>query len=139
MAIRQAFSLPFNSHRYLIEPLLNRPHIKVQLCSRFVKFVNNNDNCSKPVIRLLSSLCKHDNRTVYAKNLFNIASECNTTLSTLSINDVKNDMSYFNVPNGQDWRVDLFLNLIHIRSNLFNIDNFDRTELDDILLYICTT
>ena len=83
VAIRQAFSLPFNTHRYLIDSLLTRPHIKVQLCSRFIKFVSNNDNCSKPVIRLLSSLCKSDNRTVYAKNLFNIANECNSTILSL--------------------------------------------------------
>ena len=48
-------------------------------------------------------------------------------------------MSYFDIPVGQDWRIDLMLNLIDIRSDHLNIDNFDRTELDDILLYVCST
>ena len=87
VAIRQAYSLPFNAHRYLIEPLLERPHLKIQLCSRFVKFVNSNDNCNKPVIRLLSALCKSDNRTTYCNNLFNIANECNLKIAVDSINN----------------------------------------------------
>ena len=48
-------------------------------------------------------------------------------------------MSYFEIPVEQDWRVDMMLNLIDIRSDLLNIDNFDRTELDDMLLYVCST
>ena len=71
--------------------------------------------------------------------MVNIANECSTTLSGLSTNDVKSNMSYFEIPVGQDWRVDMMLNLIDIRSDLLNIDNFDRTELDDILLYVCST
>ena len=139
VSVRQAYQLPFNAHRYLIQPLLSRPHIKTQLCSRFVKFVQNNDNCSKPVIRLLSSLCKNDNRTTYCKNLVNIALECNSNMSNLSSIDVKNNMSYFPVPVDQEWRVDLLLSLLNIKSNLFNIDNFDSVELDDILQYVCSS
>ena len=73
ISIRQAFSLPFATHRYLIQPLLNNSHIKVQLCCKFLQFVKNNDKCNKPVIRLLSSLCKSDNKTVYCQNIVNIA------------------------------------------------------------------
>ena len=139
VAIRQAFYLPFNAHRYFIESLLQRPHLKIQLCSRFVKFVQNNDNCTKPVIRLLSSICKTDNRTTYCKNLVNIAHECNSKLSDLSSIDVKNNMSYFPVPLGQEWRIELLLNLLSIKSNIFNVENFDSVELDEILYFVCSS
>ena len=73
VSIRQAYNLSFATLRYLIQSLIEHPHIKVQLCSRFMKFVANNDMCCKPVIRLLSELCKSDNRTVFRSNIFNIS------------------------------------------------------------------
>ena len=139
VAIRQAYSLPFNSHRYLIQPLLQRPHLKNQLCSRFVKYVKNNDNCNKPVIRLLSALCKSDNRTTYCKNLVNIANECDIEVSNLTHNDVKTSMSYFPITSNQEWRVDLLLNIISIKCDNLNINNFDNDELNEILHYVCTS
>ena len=139
VAIRQAYSLPFNAHRYLIEPLLERPHLKIQLCTRFVKFVNSNDNCNKPVIRLLSALCKSDNRTTYCNNLFNIANECNLKIANLSHNDVKTSLSYFPVPLNQEWRIDLLLNIINIKCNNLDIDDFDNDELNEILYYVCSS
>ena len=60
-------------------------------------------------------------------------------MSILSSIDVKNNMSYFSVPFDQEWRVDLLLNLLNIKSSLFNIDNFDSVELDDILQYVCSS
>ena len=62
----------------------------------------------------------------------NIAHECNSKLSDLSSIDVKNNMSYFPVPLGQEWRIELLLNLLSIKSNIFNVENFDSVELDEI-------
>ena len=96
--VRHAFKLPFNSHKFFIEPISNVLHLKTQLCSRFVKFFEKNEKCNKPVIRLLSALCKNDNRTVYCKNLTNIAKECNIGLSDICSRSVKTMMTFANAP-----------------------------------------
>ena len=56
MSIRQAFKLPFCTHRYLIQPLIQHPHIKTQLCSKFIKFTQNNDKCKKPIISPINQI-----------------------------------------------------------------------------------
>ena len=113
--VRHAFKLPFNSHKYCIEPISNVPHLKTQLCSRFVKFYEKNEKCNKPVIRLLSALCKTDNRTVYCKNLTNIAKECNIVTSDICSRSVKPLMTFAKAPLDDCWRIDMLLNLLTIK------------------------
>ena len=141
VSIRQAFNLPFSTHRYLIQSLIEHPHIKVQLCSRFIKFVENNDNCCKPIIRLLSELCKSDNRTVYCKNIYNISKECSVDPLMISQFIVKSEMLYFKSPFGEEWRADLLMNVILTKLGFFPIEGFDceEQELNDILIYLCTS
>ena len=131
VSIRQAFKVPFATHRYLIELLIEHDHIKVQLCSKFIKFVMNNDSCSKPIIRILSSVCKEDNRTIYCSNIFNIAKECNIEKHLLNSSNVKTNMKYFEIPLGESWRIDMMFNVIYSKLEHFRIDNFEAEELDD--------
>ena len=64
------------------------------------------------MIRLLSELCKNDNRTVYAKNLTNIARECHVDKNELSSNTVKRNMKYCDIVVDDIWRLDLLVNLL---------------------------
>ena len=137
--IRQAYRLPFATHRYLIQSLIDHPHIKIQLCSRFIRFVKNNDSCHKPVIRLLSELCKSDNRTVYCSNLLNISKECSVDKIKIDQSIIKSSMVYFKVPTGEEWRPDLLLNVILTKLDIFQVENFNCEVLDDILYFICTS
>ena len=109
------------------------------LCSRFVKFVENNDKCCKPVIRLLSALCKQDNRTVYCKNLSSIANECGLAANDLRSRDVKQSMSFANVPLGEEWRTDMLLNLISVKFDNWYVDNFNFNDINDMIHYVSTT
>ena len=139
ISIRQAFNLPFATHRYLIQYLIDHPHIKIQFCSRFIKFVSNNDACKKPIIRLISALNKSDNRTVYCSNIWNISKECSVDQDMITSSIVKSNMQYFKIPSGEEWRPDLLLNIIFTKLGLFSVDNFDVEELDDILEFLCTS
>ena len=139
VSIRQAFKVPFQTHRYLIQPLIEHPHIKVQLCSKFIKFMMNNDKCCKPVIRILSSICKADNRTIYCSNIHNIAKECTIDKDLLNPTDVKQNMKYFNIPLDEEWGVDLIYSIIYTKLGLFDVDIMEKEELNDILEFACTS
>ena len=65
VAIRICFNLPWNTHRYLIEELIDFPHPKIMLCSRFVNFHLSVKNSKKSSIRLLSHLSLLDDKTIY--------------------------------------------------------------------------
>ena len=56
--------LPRQTHRYMLEPLSEAPHLYVQLLSRYVTFVQTLLNCNIFEVRFLASLSIHDMRTV---------------------------------------------------------------------------
>ena len=136
--VRHSFKLPFNSHKYFIEPLINVPHLKTLLCSRFVKFVEKNEKCCKPVIRLLSALCKSDKRTVYCQNLTNISRECNLTLNDISSHSVKTSLTFANVPLGNEWSIDMLLNLLAIKFDNWYVPDFNFDEINSMIRYVST-
>ena len=139
ICVRHAFKLPWNSHKFFIEPITNVSHLKTQLCSRFVKFVEKNEKCSKPIIRLLSTLCKADNRTVYCRNLKNIANECNVTIDDLCSNTVKNNMTFAEVGRDSEWRIDMLMNLLAIKFDNLYLDNFDFRDINIMINHVSTT
>ena len=104
-----------------------------------IKFVMNNDTCSKSIIRILSSLCKSDNRTTYCSNINNIAKECSIEKQLLNSSSVKANLKYFNIPVGEEWRIDMMFNIIYAKLERFQIDNFEEKELDNILDFVCTS
>ena len=96
-------------------------------------------NNSKSAVRLLANLCKLDNRTVFGSNLRNISRDCQTDIKSLTPATVKSNMKYFPVPDEEQWRIPLLSNLVSIRTEDLLIENFENTELDNIIEYVCTT
>lgn len=70
------FRIPLNAHRYLIEVISKTMHPKVMLSSRFIGFHEANQRSKTPIIRLLSSLTKDDQRFIYTRNFVNISESC---------------------------------------------------------------
>ena len=101
--------------------------------------MQNNDKCQKSLIRLLSALNKHDNRTVYGSNIFNIAKECQVSMERIDPITVKNNLVYFKIPSEEEWRIDLMHNLIQVKNGEFTVENFEDEELDNLLAFVCTS
>ena len=51
VCVRKLLGLPYNTHRYLIQPLANGVHVKQVLAKRFLQFCDNLRGCQKIVIR----------------------------------------------------------------------------------------
>ena len=83
VSIRICFNVPRNCHRFMIQPLIDYPHPKIMLCSRFVKFHQTVTNCNKNSIRMLAKLTLIDDKTVYKQNLSKIARDCGTEIDKL--------------------------------------------------------
>jgi hypothetical protein len=72
VAIRKMLNIDFQTHRYLIEPLSCRRHIKFSLLKRFLTFIEKiKDSKKTPITTLLTSI-KQDVRSTTGKNLRNI-------------------------------------------------------------------
>ena len=140
VAIRICNSVPRNSHRYIIEEMIDFPHPKVMLCSRFIKFYNTLINSKKDSVRILAKLCSIDEKTVMKNNLRNIARDCQVkSEKELTQSLVKSSMKYYDVPEQQEWRIPLLHNLLFVRSKDWIVDEFDDHELEEMIAYVCTS
>ena len=67
-AVRLMLGLPLNSHRYFIEPLSGKKHLKSELIKRFLTFVDRIQKSSKTTLSYVLELVSQDVRSVTGKN-----------------------------------------------------------------------
>ena len=138
-AIRQIYSVPRTTHCYFIEPLSECLHPKTMLCSRFIKFFQTLVSCRKPAVRVLGRLCEINSRTVLGSNLRNIAAECGHTRTELSPKIVKEKLEFKKVPIDEEWKIQFVKELLMIRAREVLVDNFENTEFDELIDFLCTS
>ena len=67
VAIRKMFELPFRTHRYFIEAISERRHLKFSLLKREIKFANALRYNKKRTIKLVFSLLEEDTGSIIGK------------------------------------------------------------------------
>ena len=115
-AIRILFDVPYDTHRYFIEPISDSFHIKTMLCSRYVSFYDSLCKSSKLCIRILNYLCKNDLTTVHSRNLYNISNECSIPIHALSKQSVKKSIMNSQKPDNAQWRIPILKELINLEN-----------------------
>ena len=91
VAIRNALKIDRRTHRNLIEPLSDIPHLKTLFASRFLRFHNSLRSSSKFPVRFLARLHENDLRTVHGRNIDEILRQCN--IESRSPTEVKPKLS----------------------------------------------
>ena len=134
VAVRQAWSVPYNKHRYLIEEISESLHLKVMLSSRLVGFRDSLLSSPKYCIRVLGNLRVGDKGTLIGQSLRKISTECKS--DSLTPMKVKKLMKYYRIPEMEKWRLGP---LKEILSSDMAIPGFSQKELEDILQYLATT
>ena len=86
------FELPFKTHRYFIEPISERRHLKFDILKREIKFANTLRNNKKRTIKTIFSLLEED----YGR------------------------INYNTVTNEKKWTLDLVKELINIRNGILS-------------------
>ena len=114
-------------------------HPKVILASRYIKFIDSLRSSHKLSVKFLVDLVKDDNRTLTGKTLSRICAETNLVRSNLVAADIKKNMVYFPVPAGQEWRVDMIKEILHVRNGDLLLENFEHEERKAMLKHLCTT
>ena len=104
-----------------------------------MKFVKSLTSSNKSAVRYLSALCHDDRRTLLGRTLYKIGSECGADHADLTTTLVKNSLMYFPVPDDQQWRVPLLLELLDARSDKMTIENLTSNQISDIIDNICTS
>ena len=137
VAVRQAFRVPYRTHRYLIEVVSGCLHPKVMLASRYSAFLHSLLNSPKYDVRILARMCATDNRTVMGRTLSQIGRECGQPggePSQLRPAVIKSKMKYVAVPPQEQWRTGFLTELL---SNDLDLPGFDDDERSAMVSYLC--
>ena len=71
-SVRIMLGIPFNTHRYFLEPVSGLKHLKFTLITRFLTFISRIEKSKKILPRVLLQAIKRDCRSVTGSNLRNI-------------------------------------------------------------------
>ena len=131
--------LPYQTHRYLIEPLLETDHMKLKLIRNYLGFIKKIRESSKPVLRLLYSLASTDVRTVTGSNLRNILLLTNKLQVANLEPSLVDTIKYHQIEDRDKWRTGLVKELIDIKhGGVYISEEWPAGELDMILDFACT-
>ena len=121
------FNLPRTTHRYLIEPVSNRPHINISIWKRFLKFTRLLSESRKTVLKNMFSIIKNDCRSTTGNNLRQIM------LKTGHDVYIKADRGFdikvlYETPEAEQWRIPLMIKLLNVKNNIVKIENFKSLD-----------
>ena len=138
ISIRRMLGLPQSTHRYLIQPLANGQHLKQVLIKRFLQFCEKLRVCSKEVVRETFEKIKKDVRTTTGKNLAELGILLKKPISELSPADA-NLVEYAPVEDANSFKIDFIKELIEVKHGELNVDGFEKSELEMIMEFLCTS
>ena len=137
-SVRKMFRLNRRSHRYLIEPISEMPHIKQALIQRSVGFMKRLSSSRKDVLRKTFEICKKDCRTTTGSNIRNIMLESKVnSFEQLSKTDLKM-LKFHPAPQEDQWRIPLIKDLVDIRDGISDVIGWSKDELEASLDFLCT-
>ena len=136
-SVKNMFNLPLETHRSLIEPITNKPHLSKVLMSRFLSFIRQVRNSSKSVPKMLLNLVASDVRSISGSNLRKILLRTGKhSVSDLVHKDIF-DIEYHPLNPEDCWKAGLLIELIDVHEGNLSVLEFDNGEFDDIIQFIC--
>ena len=138
-SIRKMFRLDRTTHRYFIEPVSNVPHIKISFIKRFIKFSEKLSCSTKICARNIFHSTKHDCRSNIGRNLRAIMKYCDKPricdITTIELTK----LSYQPVPIDKSWEIQLVKELIDVRDNILDLDDWRKEEVVDCIHSLTTS
>ena len=138
-SVRLMSKVPLQTHRYFLEHLSGTRHLKITLIKRFLSFITQIENSPKILPNILLQTIRRDCRSTTGSNLRNI-------LMMTSKDDIlelapfeTTLMLYEPVAPENRWRIPLIKELIDIKWNESTIENLSYSDIEDIIVDICTS
>ena len=125
--------MPYQTHRYLVEPVSGQLHLKKLLIKRFLSFISQIKQSDKQIPKQLLHCSQLDTRSVTGSNLRRILLLTKKTrVEDINDKDIKN-IEFDEISEDNYWRVKLIQEITDIKFGQVNIDGFSKEECDEIL------
>ena len=139
-SVKIVHNLPWSTHRNLIVPISQKPHMKTLLMMRMMRFVNKLAISKKPVLRQLLRLTMNNTQSVTGRNLRGILLET----SKARVEDITEDdirmIGYHPLDESEQWRIAIIKEVMEIRSGEAILpEGWTWGELETVLEDACTT
>ena len=131
--MRQVFRVDRRTHRRLIEPISNVPHLKTVLLARQKNFFDSLLNWHKFEVRYLAKLFEKDNRTLMGSTLGSLSLVFNNDV--VSAKDIKSFMKYEESSSDCLWQEAIVVELMFWQEDQTILDGCSTTELEEISEY----
>ena len=138
-SVRLMSDVSIRTHRYFVEPLAGKRHLKITLMKRFLNFVQQIEKSSKILPKLLLQTIRNDARSTTGSNLRNILllTQKYDILKLVPVDAL--GIQYEPILDENKWKIDMTKELIDAKWGEASIENFSMDEIDELLEYICTS
>ena len=138
-SFRIMFNLSYRTHRFFVESISRKLHVKKVLLKRFLGFLSQIQKSTKKLPAKLLQQIQHDTGSTTGSNLRNIMLLLGKhKIEEVSIRDL-NSFEYCPVQSDNKWKVDMVKELIEVRENNLHVENFSAEEFEEILEHLCTS
>ena len=144
ISVRHMWNLPFNTHRFFIEPL-EGIHSKTMFYCRFIKFLQSILKTDKKACIFMLYKILKDERTITGRNANLILKETNEdNILNVNVNLFKRNHRFYDLPDNSDWKINLVKELTNLKSNLLAVEfddnsNLTTDEIDDMIIFVTTS
>ena len=136
---RIMFNLSFGTHRFFVQAVSRKLHVKKVLLKRFLGFLSQIQKSRKKLPAKLLKQIEHDTGSTTGSNLRKILLLVGKhTIEEISIKD-QDRYEYCPIQPGDEWKVNMVRELIEVRENNLNVEHFTAEELEEVLEHICTS
>ena len=138
-SIRLMWNIPLQSHRYLLEIISGKAHLKFELMRRFLNFESQIFKTSKTVVQALYTICKTDCGSTTGRNFRKIMLSCDkNSVFSLSSSDI-DCLQYFPVPEHEKWKIPVLEELLETRKDFTELQGFSSEDITSMIDYLCVS
>ena len=136
--VKIVFDLPYDTHWCLIEPITGRRHLRIILMKRFMSFVSQIKKSTKQIPKQMLRIIREDVRSTTGSNLRSILHQTQKVhVDHLQTSDVL-QLEYHPVQDEDKWKIHIIKEILSVKSNTLEVDEFNDEDLSDILNHLCS-
>ena len=131
------YDLPWETHRYFIEPLTGLTHVSNTLLNRYISFIRKLKTSKKQSVKELFETACCDVRTTTGHNVRWIMSVHDVYTMDKLLNCSKIDFEYQKIKEEDNWKISCLRELLEIREDRMSLSGFENEEIDALIALIC--
>ena len=132
------YHLPYNTHRWLLCPLINQSHISIQLYKRDIKCMYNMLNCPNDIVKQCMYNARNNSNTLIGYKIAFMRSRYGFSVFDANMNNCIHQMKP-SLTIEQQSQVDCLHTLCLAKSNHITIGGFTHEEINCMIEFIASS